>query len=147
MSPRELSPIANDARKAARARRIADGACGLCGATDPTVLVAVTRSLLEFHHVAGAANDASLGVVLCRNCHALATEAQRDVGVDLRRCDNRHPLERLAAALRSLGSFLALLGERCLAWSDELMDLVSHLDAGLPSWRTVRQGASDDHIA
>jgi hypothetical protein len=137
MSPRETSPIANDARKGARRRRLTESACAMCGASDPAVLVAARRTSLEFHHAAGSANEATLGAVLCRNCHAVAAEAQRDAGADLSHVDGRHALERLAAALRSLGSFFALLAEACAAWADSLAALVIAFDAGLPGWRTI----------
>jgi hypothetical protein len=141
MSPRERNPIGNDARKAARRRRQSAPACAACGATDPEAVVGVGRTLLEFHHVAGGANDPEAGAWLCRNCHAIATEAQRDVGADLRH-DERDYLERLEAALRSLGSFLALLADRLLAWADGLADLIATLDAAVPGWRVLTQGVS-----
>jgi hypothetical protein len=140
MSLRERSPISNDARKADRGRRVGGSACVLCGEIDPAVLVAVDRSLLEFHHTAGAANDPTLGGWLCRNCHAVATAAQRDVGVELRHRDDRHAVERLEAALRSLASFFALLAERLFAWADRLASLVATLDASVPQWRVVTEG-------
>ncbi len=141
MSPRERDPIANDARKAARRYRFPGAACVLCGESDPDVLVAGRRVLIELHHVAGAANDAAAVVPLCRNCHAVATERQRDAGVDLTRREDRHLLERLEAALRSLGTFLALLAERCLAWADGVAAVVSGLDTAMPGWRVATQGA------
>jgi len=137
MSPRETSPIANDARKGARRRRLAESVCAMCGASDPAVLVAPRRTTLEFHHVAGSANQATVGAVLCRNCHAVATEAQRDAGADLSHADGRHAIERLAAALRSLGSFFALLAEACATWADSLAALVIAFDVQLPGWRTI----------
>ena len=139
MSPREPSPIVNDARKAARRRRLRESACAVCGAGDPTVLVTAGRTLLESHHVAGAANDANLEATLCRNCHALATEAQRDAGAVLSHADDRQALERLAAALRSLGSFFALLADACATWADTLTALIATMDARLPGWRGVME--------
>lgn len=132
MNTHERSPIENDARKAARGRRIAGSACALCGLTDPDVLVAVDRTLLEFHHVAGVANDPAAGAWLCRNCHALVTEAQRDFGVDLRHDEDRASLERLEAALRSLASFFVLLADRLVAWADSVSEHMASDDGPRP---------------
>lgn len=132
MKPEE-DPIANDARKARRSRRLPPGSsCALCGETDPASL---QRSLLESHHVAGRANDRGLTVVLCRNCHAKATSEQIDVGAIP---PGRAPtvFERLILALRSLGTFFELLAKSCYAWATQLTAAVATLDANYPDWRT-----------
>ena len=64
---------------------------------------------------------------LCRNCHAIATEGQRDVGADL--TPQPTLLHQLAAALLSLGSFLTHLGEQCVGWAHDLRALIDRLDA------------------
>jgi hypothetical protein len=144
MSPRERSPIGNDARRAVRERRVAGQACAVCGEVDPETLVAIGRTLLEFHHVAGEANDPDVGLWLCRNCHAISSARQRDVGVDLRRDERRHVLERLEAALRSIASFLELLAGQFYRFADDLFAVISRLDTAFPSWRVLTQGESDE---
>lgn len=139
MSPREQSPIATDARRETRRRRVAGQACALCGEIDPEVLVVADRSLLEFHHVAGETNDPDMGLWLCRNCHAVASARQLDAGVDLRR-DERHPLERLEAVLRSIASFLEVLAAAFYRLADDLAELVTILDGSFPGWRPLTKG-------
>jgi hypothetical protein len=96
----------------------------------------VKRSLLEAHHAAGEANDPDVLVVLCMNCHRVATEGQLDVGA---LPAGRAPtfLERLALTLRSLGTFFSLLAERCFAWATQLGHVVALLDEQLPTWRLL----------
>ena len=68
----------------------------------------------------GEANDANLVVVVCRNCHALLTEAARDSGVDLRRRPERGSPERLESVLRGLADFFLLLAPSLGSWADEV---------------------------
>ena len=140
------TPIANDARKRARRRRQDGAACAICGATDPEILVAANRTLLDSHHVAGEANDADARAWLCRNCHAIASEAQRDVGAVLRHGDERHFLERQEAALRSLASFHGLLEVSLGASAEDLSQVIATLDATVPNWRvlTAKESSDDD---
>jgi hypothetical protein len=129
-------PIGNDVRKLARERRLGEGAvCVLCGKDDSDALMRVGRTLLEAHHLGGEANDRSLTVVVCRNCHARLSEGQRDSGVDLRRRPERSSLERLEAVLRGLADFCALLAKGLCYWADELARTVGRLDRDFPGWR------------
>jgi hypothetical protein len=112
-------PIRNDVRKARHERRIgADGACVVCGESDRRRLITSHRSLLERHHLGGASNDPCLVVVVCRNCHAVLSEAQLDSGVDLGRAREHDPLEQLEGVLRGLADFFVLLAESLRRWAD-----------------------------
>ncbi len=132
----EPNPIQNDARKARRRRQIgADAACVRCGLTNLECLIPTKRSLLEAHHVAGNAHDEALTVPLCRNCHAILTEGQRDAGVDM--LPQPTVLHRIAAALASLAVFFADHAATCRTWATELRFLAAGLDADYPAWRTL----------
>jgi hypothetical protein len=132
-------PIGDDVRKLRRARRLGAGAaCVLCGATDPVELRRVGRSLLEAHHVGGSANDLRLTSVVCRNCHAVLTEASRVSGVALGHCDGRHLLERLVAVMRGQADFDERRAQRERFWADELAAEVTRLDRDFPGWRNSK---------
>jgi hypothetical protein len=69
------------------------------GYDDPSCLLCGESHLkaLELHHVAASANSA-LPVPLCGNCHAVASDQQEDLPVDLRLRDSeRRPLLLQAA--------------------------------------------------
>jgi hypothetical protein len=110
--------------------------CALCGEDDLTVLKRASRTLVEFHHLAGRANDADLGVFLCLTHHAKCTEAMR-LGVRLNRAERRSLLERLVAVLRGLAIFFELAAKVLQSLADELAALVDVLDAEQPGWRTI----------
>jgi hypothetical protein len=134
--------IGNDVRKLRRERRLGRGACCvLCGTKDLPALRKISRTHLQEHHVVGKANDDRLVVVVCLNCHADLSEAQRDSGVQLRSRDDRTSLERLEAVLRGLADFLFLLAAALVRWADELAAQTRRLDAAFPSWRD--RGAGD----
>jgi hypothetical protein len=129
-------PIGDDVRKLRRARRLGAGAvCVLCGEENPVELRRARGSLLEAHHVGGLANDSQLTVIVCRNCHALLTEAARVSDVELGHRDDRQPLERLEAVLRGQADFDELLAQRQRAWADELAAEAARLDRDFPGWR------------
>lgn len=75
-----------------------DAKCAICGLSDPICL--------EFHHLAGRRYDEE-GVMLCRNHHAVLSDAQRDhpshspEAVD--------PLEAFGRFLLGLADLFALL--------------------------------------
>jgi hypothetical protein len=132
----EANPIHNDARKARRSRLLGpDAACARCGLTNQEFLIPTKRSILEAHHVVGNAHDDALVAPLCRNCHAVLTERQRDAGVDFR--PQPTVLHRIAAALTSLAVFLIDLGATCRAWASQLAALANGLDAAFPEWRAL----------
>ena len=135
----EPNPIASDARRVRRTRRLPpDAACALCGEQQLETLGwrKVHRSVLEGHHAAVEANDEFLIVVLCLNCHARATALQQDVGVLVPdRADTF--LERMDRATRSLGSFFELLAVTFYGWADKLTLVVGLLDEHFPAWRAI----------
>jgi hypothetical protein len=133
----ELEPIKNDARRARRLRRArSDLVCVICGERELAAFPKRPR-VVEGHHAMGEANDRVVVVSLCLTHHALASELQRDLGVELRRLDDRSVLERLEAALRSLAGFFELLAESLIAWANRLRDLVAALDQAQPEWRQL----------
>ncbi len=137
----EQNPIQNDVRRARRGRKLgANAACLLCGETTPEALRLVRRSLLEPHHVVGAANGPDLTVPLCRNCHAKVTEDLQAHGVDLRHIQGRNLLETIAAILKAAGAFLITLGQKFLEWGERLLALMRALDMQCPQWHQIPEG-------
>ena len=130
------NPIAAAGRRRQREQRFGESpACARCGMTEMDALVSMKRRLLEAHHVCGRANDESLTVPVCRNCHAMLTEGQRSAGVSF----DPPPtlLHQLAAALLSLFVMLHDLSERGMAWAHALVELAADLDASYPEWRAL----------
>ena len=129
-------PIGNDRRRARRKRRLpADAACAFCGWQTPDALLRAGRNLVEQDHVDGDANTPDFVAPLCPACHAVRSEGQRRLGVDLRHDDERSLLERRAAALRSRAAF-----HRDLATTEEddagrIEAFVARLDRECPDWR------------
>lgn len=122
----EADPRLNDLRREVRRRKFGpDAACMLCGERDP----------VSFHHVAGRNNDEALEGPLCHNCHAKAHEGLRDADVTLDRGGNLSVPERIEAVIRSLATFLMLLGQCLWAWAERLRAFVRHLDEAVPAWR------------
>jgi hypothetical protein len=135
-------PIKNDRRRARKQLKLpADAVCVLCGETTPAVLLRVERTVLDGHHPLGEGIAPELTVPLCRNCHAVQTQAQLDVGVALRRQRRALP-EVVASVLCALGVFLKALGDRLLRWGKQLNDLVSAFDRDLPGWRELPEAAA-----
>lgn len=135
----EPDPIANDVRRAKRKRTLPpDAACSICGEGDVETLieVEVPRSWLEAHHVVTREVDGKVLAVLCLTHHAKATVLQWDVGA-LAREPAGSSLERMARAMRSLGSFFELLAAAFYRWADQLFTAVKALDQALPAWRTL----------
>ena len=112
--------------------------CVLCGEQNPAALTRVDRSLLEDHHLAGRANDKTLVAIVCRNCHAGLSEAQRDSGIGLHHDAERVPLEQAEAVLRGLADFFEQLVKTLRQWADEIARTVSLLDHHHPEWRQLK---------
>src|SRR5262249_43503969 len=135
--PMEKDPIRNDARRSRRTRDVGpNAACARCGTMTPAVLIPVRRSLLESHHVVGRAHDDRLTVPLCRNCHAVWTEAQRTAGIDL--TPPPTILHQLTAVLAGLGCFFADVARLCVALAAGVAGFIAGLDEDCPDWRSKR---------
>jgi hypothetical protein len=133
MSP---NPIAAAGRRAQSEHRFGDApACLRCGISEPEALVPIRRRLLEAHHICGRANDESLTVPVCRNCHAVLTEGQRSAGVTFELPPTL--LHQLAAALLSLFAMLHELCERGMQWAHAISNLATELDTTFPEWRSL----------
>lgn len=138
MSTYEKEPIANDMRRSKRKRQLGESpSCVLCGFDDFDALIPVERSMVERHHVIGRVNDDALTVPLCRNCHASISEAQRDMGIDLRKDTQRSLLEKLIDILHSLADFFFRLGTMCQQFAIQLAAFIKQLDTHCPTWRTM----------
>jgi hypothetical protein len=118
----------------------ANPACALCGYDR-------LPSLVEAHHVAGAANDARLVVALCRNCHGELSDAAEDsLGALRLRDEERDPLTRLAAMMLGLADLFRLLGETFEKWAQYLRLIADVLRKLLGNdWpQMIASKASDD---
>ena len=140
----DRNPTKTAARESKRQRRLGRGAaCALCGMGHQALLIVVedqalaeriNRVLLEQHHPYGRAHDPSLTVVLCRNCHALATDDQLRAAVPMTRQGS--PLGRGIARLMSRASFDRTAAEAEDREAEELKEFVAFLDSECPEWRS-----------
>lgn len=89
----ERNPIGNDAREAARLRRLGPGPylCLFCGLGEPQLLIRKTlgwlekrlpQRFLEAHHVLCQNHDPLFTVLLCPNCHAKVTKGYMRAGIE-----------------------------------------------------------------
>lgn len=140
------NPIANDSRRARRARRLpADARCLLCHEGNPVVLShakgKLPDSVLEEHHPVGWRIDEDLTAVVCANCHLLNHELLRTAGVDLKR-PSTNLLEQLLTWLTAIGAFLHALADSAHALATRLRALLTALDHHQPDWRTLPETTS-----
>lgn len=133
---KQPNPTQDVVREERRRRRFdGDAVCVRCGESDLSTLTPVVRTLLEDHHVCGAANAPSLTVPLCLNCHRKMTERLERAGVAM--TEPRDVLEMLVMVCRALADFFRMLAECLLEWSDRLARLVEAQDAHCPTWREL----------
>jgi hypothetical protein len=73
---KDQRPIRTVLRRVRRLNRIGsdDPICLYCGCSEIALLRPVTKRFLEAHHFLGAVHDPNRTVLLCRNCHYMATE-------------------------------------------------------------------------
>jgi len=127
---RDRDPIGTAARDMRRQKRLGDAprVCILCRYSDPIALVSVTeewiaekgvsRTLLESHHFVGKHHDPQSTVLLCRNCHAAATEGLLREGIPMRKEANQNTC--LAFRLLALATFHETTAESLRRWASEL---------------------------
>lgn len=136
MSPDEIRKQVRQEIRHLRLGTDAPVSCALCGESDTNVLKRATRRLVEFHHLAGVANDAELGVFLCLTHHGLCTELMRE-GIPLRHAERRILLERIGAVLHGLAIFFGLASPVLHGLADDLTKQTSALDEACPGWRKL----------
>ncbi len=98
--------------------------CTYCGEDSPVTL--------EKHHVDGRNHDKDLLAVLCRNCHAKATEGQRCADVDLR--SQTDPLRTEVQRLRSRSAFYRDQADADDKRADLLGELSDLFGIHFPGW-------------
>lgn len=122
-------PMKTEKRRAKRELMIGrDQACALCGVSE---LFALMR--FDEHHAAAKAHDPNLTVVLCLNCHARATETQRQEGVRFK--PQSTLIETVIAGLTSILAFFRDLCDGLERFVEMLRESVRRLDAEHPDWR------------
>ena len=127
-------PMDAPRRKHRRQQRLGpDAVCVMCGERNPDALLRVRRSLLERHHVLGAAHAPEATIVVCLTCHARLSAAQQDDGVQL--SPQGTLLERGIAMMAAAGSSLRVVGDAFLEWAERAQGFVRGLDEELPEWR------------
>ena len=109
----------------------------VCGWETPDQLLRAGRNLLEQDHIDGDVNNADLVVPLCPNCHAVHSEAQRRLGVELRHATDGSVLERRAAGLRSRAGLWAQLADADRREAHRLERIAAALDDAYPGWRQL----------
>jgi len=103
-------------------------ACAVCGEVEPPELRGTShrrasRRLVEFHHLAGEANDPELGVFLCLTHHTMCSELMRQ-GIPLDRAPGRTVFERVEAVLRGKAIADRISAPVLEALADEFADEV-----------------------
>jgi hypothetical protein len=96
--------------------------------------------LLELHHVMGKAHESDLTIVLCKNCHAKATEGQLREEVPLSATDNI--LDRVAAIFDALAAFFRFLADSLNQLARQVRTSMGKLDAEVPEWRAALSDGS-----
>jgi hypothetical protein len=134
--------IGREVREELRLRGFGPGArCVICGLSNRKCLTRPSAGLIEFHHLAGKANDPKLGILLCLNHHRILTEQMRDAGVPLEQDDDRAFLEKLQALLIGVGMALVMIGQALIEWAKGLSREIGRLDHDSPEWRLPPQAA------
>jgi hypothetical protein len=105
-------------RKACERLETETPACAICGEDRPVVL--------EKHHIAGRAYDPTT-MILCKNHHALMTDAQKDFPPDS--SDEPSQLERIGRMLLNLADLFAILVVKLKEFGLHLIELAQKADA------------------
>jgi hypothetical protein len=115
----------------------ASAVCALCGYANPVALIAVDKTLLEEHHVVGAAFDDGTRIPLCRNCHAEITEGIRGTGASMR--PQPSLFENLVQAKKAEEVYHRCAAIACARNASELERRVDALDELYPDWRSIEE--------
>jgi len=91
--------------------RVETPRCAHCGCDD--------ARCLEAHHIAGRRFDDAT-VILCRNCHRILSDDQKDHPPLIGGAPSLH--ERVGHSLKGLADFLALLVAKLHGFGDELIE-------------------------
>jgi hypothetical protein len=134
----EEDPVRNAARRARRRKRIPEGsACFFCGLTDPDILIAANRTLLEEHHVAGIDNVCDLTVFLCPNHHRQLHVGLLDAGLDFSRPVTRCLLEVVVCVLLGTSVLFAAAAATYSELAEQVRALIAAMDANCAEWRAL----------
>ena len=104
-------------RKACERLETETPACSICGEDRPI--------LLEKHHIAGRAYDPAT-MILCKNHHALMTDAQKDFPPDV--SNPPTDVERIGRMLLNLADLSAILVEKLKEFGVYLIELAKSDD-------------------
>ncbi len=123
----DCNPVKTAVRSTRRKRRLGNGepVCLLCGYSEHTALTPVTKKFLQDHHVVGWKRDVELTSVLCRNCHALASEDLLQEDIDMQRESNPNAL--VASMLDALAVFLEALVAAVRRWAHILRETINEV--------------------
>ena len=110
---KDQRPIRKVLRRVRRLKRFGsdDPICLYCGCSEVALLRPVTKRFLEAHHLFGESHDPKLTVLLCRNCHYLATENL--LRGDVSMLPEPDQLKRSAIMLRGLSVHHRMLAQTC----------------------------------
>ena len=108
---KDQRPIRTARRRTRRLNKFGSDhpACLYCGCSEVALLIPVTKRFLEAHHLLGESHDPNLTVLLCRNCHYLATENLLQADVNMLAEPNQ--VKRTAIMLKALSVHHRMLAE------------------------------------
>lgn len=133
------NPARNAARSARRARMFGpEAVCHWCLYANPVALVMVEKTLLEEHHVFGAAFDDGTRIPLCRNCHAELTVGIQETGATMR--PQPSFFEKLVEMDRASEVFHRAAALAHGRRAKEMETRVDALNERFPDWRSIEEG-------
>ena len=131
-------PVAAQRRSEKVLARLPQNPMCLCGQREPDALLP-GKPVLEAHHVLGRAAAPDVTVVMCANCHRIATGRQIDQqalpapGRYRPRADRL--LDTIEKVLRCLAVFFESLARALISYAERLRVFIAGLDAMAPAWR------------
>lgn len=108
---RDQKPIRTARRRTRRLKKFGSDhpTCLYCGCPEVALLIPVTKRFLEAHHLLGESHDPNLTVLLCRNCHSLATENL--LRADVNMLPEPDQIKRTAIMLKALSVHHRMLAD------------------------------------